>query len=437
MEFKKLENRVNSKGSIEVEIELAPECVHELLVDFYSTIATYKGLAANSSFDEIEEAAKGAFPPDYFREVKRDFVVNRAVGEALERLEIKPALTPKIHALEYPADGEGYGFGVSVVERPALSLSSYEPVEIEADLVVVDDEMVKDKVSQILDGFADFVEAEARPVRRGDYLEVDIATQVNGGLSGELSGSHTIYCVTEGKMPTAFVDGMVGMTPGETKVISYDLPRLRGISEDDVDHYVVTVTVHGQRAKVEPELDDAFVRRNFPKVSTVEEFLSELRKDLEYDAMVFNKDTIVHLGNSVLEKRLEGYIPDEFYQASYTSQMNKLQHDLKKQGKTLQDYYDENEVNEEELSVQMLVKAGENLRQGFALEALFDGLDMRFEQGDLEEAGKRLLGLETVSEDSLKRLGKLHLVESAAKRMRSIAWLANTAVVRPLTKEVA
>ncbi|MBQ3106642.1 MAG: hypothetical protein IJC51_04145, partial [Eggerthellaceae bacterium] len=211
--------------------------------------------------------------------------------------------------------------------------------------------------------------------------------------------------------------------------------RPRAISDADVDRYVTTVTVHGQRRKVEAVLDEAFVGRNFPQVSSVEEFLAELRKDMEYDAMVFNKDTIVHLANTVVEKRLQGFIPDEFYQASYKSQMDKLERDLKKVGKTLQDHYDETEVNEEELSVQMLVKAGENLRQGFALETLFDGREMALEPGDLAEAARRLFGMDRFDEGELRASGRYHLVEGAAKRMKAISWLVDTAVVKPSTKD--
>ena len=90
-----------------------------------------------------------------------------------------------------------------------------------------------------------------------------------------------------------------------------------------------------------------------------------------------NRDTLARLANIELEKRLVGSIPDAFYRAARQGLMDKLEADLATKGQTIDDYYEQERMNEEELSVQMLIRSGENLRQGFALEALFDGRGMQ------------------------------------------------------------
>lgn len=87
-------------------------------------------------------------------------------------------------------------------------------------------------------------------------------------------------------------------------------------------------------------------------------------------------------------------------------------------------------MNEEELSVQMLVRSGENLRQGFALEALFDGRGMRMTDADRERAWGHAFGRGSYDAEELRRSGKYPLVESAAKRMVALNWLVDTAIVK-------
>ena len=110
--------------------------------------------------------------------------------------------------------------------------------------------------------------------------------------------------------------------------------------------------------------------------------------------------------------------------------MSKLERELSEKGQTLDDYYEQEHMNEEELSVQMLIKSGENLRQGFALEALFDGRGMHVTEEDLKCAFQQAFGSGAFDKGELEKTGKLRIVERAAKRMVALNWLADTAVVR-------
>ena len=136
------------------------------------------------------------------------------------------------------------------------------------------------------------------------------------------------------------------------------------------------------------------------------------------------------MANIEIEKRLQGKIPDELYRASRDGLMNKLVRELAEKGQTLDDYYEQNHMNEEELSIQMLIKSGENLRQGFALEALFDGREMHLEDEDLECAFHQAFGSDAFDKIELEKSGKLRIVERSAKRIAALNWLADTAVVR-------
>ena len=412
MEFTRLDKaEPDDKGAVTVHAEAAADVVHGLLAEFYETVARAKGLAPDAPWDAVEEAGQAGMGAEAFRELRRDFVVNRMAGDALAALGLTPALTPNIHVLDYPADGEGFAVELSVVEQPRLTLSSYEPVEVVMDEVAVTDRLIAARVAEVLDHYAAYEEADPHPVRAGDIVAIDVDTQQDDKMVPHLSGKRMILEMDGESMPAPFLEAVVGMEVGETKTVEYAVPRPRAITPDDVDRYVSTVTVLA------------------PTIDTVAEFFAETRKDVEYDAKLFNRDTLAHLANVEVEKRLVGDIPDEFYQASYRSLMNKFEADLSQQGKTLDDYYEEEQTNEQELSVKMLIQSGENLRQGFALEALFDGRGMTLADEDVESAAARFFG-GSPTVDELRRTGRARLAESMAKRAAALSWLVDTAVVR-------
>ena len=155
-----------------------------------------------------------------------------------------------------------------------------------------------------------------------------------------------------------------------------------------------------------------------------------MARGLEAEAAVLNRDAHARLANIELEKRLRGTIPDAFYQASREGLRRSLERELAGKGQTIDDYYEQERMNEEELSVQLLIKSGENLRQGFALEALFDARGMELSEEDLQLACEEAFGAGSYDPEALERTGRRRVVEGAAKRIAALNWLADTAVVR-------
>lgn len=431
MEFKELTRTENpATGALEISLSVGADVVREQLAEFYEVVAPHHGLGLDVPWDEVDAVAGEKTGQESYREVRRDFVVNRVASAALHELGITPALTPRIHVLDYPEADAGFSFELSVVERPALALSSYEPVEVDPYEERVTDEMVASRIAGLLESRAAYEEAEPHPVRLGDCIAVNIMTVSEGKAVPHLTGSKMYFELEPGAMPDEFVNGVVGMAVGATKVIDYCVPRAHGMSDDDVDEFSATVTVLSQQVKKVPKLTDEWVDANVEKASSVEELFAGVRESMEAEMSILNRDTLARLANIELEKRLTGKIPDEFYQASSAGLRAKLERELAEKGQTIDDYLEAERMNEEELSVQMLIKSGENLRQGFALEALFDGRGMQLAESDLRFSCEQAFGPGSFDEPELRRTGRYALVESAAKRMRALNWLADTATVR-------
>lgn len=431
MEFLDLKRQDNEEtGAVELSVRISSAVVEEQLSDFYEVVAPRQGLKADDSWDDVDAAAERSMGERQYRELRRDFVVNRLVSEALAACGIVPALTPRIHALDYPDPRCDYSFEVSVVERPRLALSSYEPVEIEVDDARVTDELIDARIAEFLEACAEYSVDLERPVAHGDCVRVDMATLRQEKTVPRLTGKNMILELAKGAMPESFVEKFVGMKVGETRVIDYTVQRPCALDRNDVDRYTSTVTVVEQLKKTVPELTDEWVDGNVESASSVADLRKGIACGLEAQVARFNRDTHARLANIELAKRLQGAIPEEFYHVSRTALANKLERELAEKGQTLDDYLEQEHMNEEELSMQTFIQSAENLRQGFALEALFDGRDMSLSERDLACACEEAFGKDSYDHAFLEKTGRLHLIEDAAKRMVALNWLADTAIVK-------
>lgn len=417
-------------GAIQLSITVSKETLRIVLKDFYETAAKYCGKEPDAPWDEIDDAAEQAMAPGQYREMRRDYAVSIIVGEALSSLGITPELTPSIHALGYPDIHDDYSFELSVVEKPVLTLSSCEPVEIHTEDISVSNELIDNRISLLLESRVHYKRVEDHAVAPGDCIRVDIATMSEGKTVPHLTGKMMVLELADGSMPDGFVDQLVGVCVGETRTVDYSVKRPRAIADDDVDVYTATVTVIEQLRKDVPLLTEDWVGANIGQVSSVDEFRSGVAQGLAVEVAAVNRDTHARLANIALEKRLQGAIPDAFYQASRNGLMDKLERELAEKGQTLDNYYEQERMNEEELSVQMLIRSAENLRQGFALEALFEGREMEISDTDLERACEQAFGRDSYDLNELRQSGKHRLVESAAKRIVALKWLVDTAIVK-------
>lgn len=174
-------------------------------------------------------------------------------------------------------------FSASVDVQPEVNLQQYKGLSIKAEEV----KFKPERVDEVLEGYreqvATLIPVESRSAQRKDIAVVDfkgmLASQEPDQAPEEFDGNEAQDFQLEledGKFVEGFVDGMIGMLPGETKDVtaqfpeSYSMPNLAGRTA------IFTVTLKELKEKELPELDDDFAQ----EVSDFET-LAELRESLE------------------------------------------------------------------------------------------------------------------------------------------------------------
>jgi trigger factor len=181
---------------------------------------------------------------------------------AAARTRVRPVEQPH-YDFELPASAdEDWEFTATVAVQAKPELPDWTQLEVGVADVEVPEELVQHELDALRATVAELVPVEGRPVAADDTVVVDLV-----GTDGETRRDYVIE-LGRGAVVEEIEQGLVGLSAGETKEISFELA--------DGTSQTVTATVKEIKEKVLPPLDDELARS-----ASEFETLAELRSDVE------------------------------------------------------------------------------------------------------------------------------------------------------------
>jgi trigger factor len=181
---------------------------------------------------------------------------------ALAGTKVRPITRPEYdYQLPETADTD-FSFTATVDVQPKVEVADWKNLEVPAADAEVPPELVDQQVEALRFAVAELVPVEGRPAREDDTLVVDLV-----GADGTAQRDYVIE-LGLARVVEELEEALVGMSPGETRHVEYELA--------DGERASVDVTLKELKEKVLPPLDDELAR-------TASEFdtLAELRGDIE------------------------------------------------------------------------------------------------------------------------------------------------------------
>ena len=421
------------EDGLDVHVLLPASVVDDQLKVFCDAISRHYGIAG-STLAEVEELLKDVRSKEEIDEFCRDYITNHAMSEILKaEPDVQPIVTPGIHADGYPEDGKEYEFYLNFLVKPEVTMTSLEPVEITMKQVIVTEEEVEEEMRAHAEEHATFEILEPRPIVEGDFAILDSTMSINGKLVDSFSGPDQRYSITYGSMPNEFIDNVIGMNVGDTKEFTFEEHHKDEYGKvlDEVDVYVFEVTVTELLRKDIPEVTDEWVAEFYPDFKDIAGYRAACRNKLETDKALEQSKLKSQLVLDALTKRMSCNIPDDLYTSIYKSMMDKIWNEVDKRGMTMDEYLKSMKITENELNMNTLMRAGEMIRQNYALEALFDQRNMDLTDQEVEDAISavaRSKGI-TTAQAALQSQSALRLATESAKRKKALKWLMETAIV--------
>ena len=215
-----------------------------------------------------------------------DEIVNEEFAKAVTSKKLEVVGRPNLDVdFETLGHGKKLKFTIEVEVWPDVTLGDYKGIEVEKEKVEVKDEDIEDDINRTLKNYAELEVVEGGKLEKGQTAVFDFEGFVDGvAFEGGKAENYSLE-IGSGQFIPGFEDQMVGMEAGTEKDINVKFPdeyqaeNLKGI--DAVFH----IKLHEIKKRVNPELNDEFVKElDIKDVDTVEKWKEFLKGNLTTEA---------------------------------------------------------------------------------------------------------------------------------------------------------
>lgn len=253
----------------------------------YTDRAYQKLLSDLANRGDIPGFRKGKVPAWRVRRQYGDDVIDGAIyGDLLEQA-LRGALSyGDLHPTR-PADfgeedeerkaeeGRPVTIEAMLQVRPETRIPDWQGIELEAPDIEPTEEQIEEEVTGLQDAAADLVEVERTEVQKGDLVEIDLRTKVEGE-EGEPEERQESLVVGEGRYDPALDEHIMGHSVGETVEFTVEYPDRPGMSDLAGMSVGMWADIKGLRERHVPEVDDEFAAKAIEGCSSADELRTEV-----------------------------------------------------------------------------------------------------------------------------------------------------------------
>jgi trigger factor len=379
---------------------------------------------------DIKQALIDAAGEETVNRMISSYVITEVAPAIINMLMLKTMFNPEPMYDTTVLDEGDFEFEVGFILKPSYELTSYEPLNVQVPRFDVTSAMLSDRISELMDRYATYELASGDTVDIGDCAYAEIETTRDGEILKGLTGPNHLLHLQYGLMPDGFIDSIAGMKIGETKEFDFDAPRDDAETAEDTEVYHTKITVKDKRRRVVPALTDAFVKKNFSQqAKTANEFEQVITAEIQNELSKQSGPSRDMAVDDAWAKRLEGKIPDLYYEHSQSDLMGSLQYQLQRQQMTFEQYLAQQGMDENQFNMLLMMQAMGVLRQGFALDAIFRHLNEPILDEDLEYALSQLApGHEEEARKEFDERNTWFVVHEVAERLKAHKWAMEHAV---------
>lgn len=218
------------------------------------------------------------FGPGVRQEVLGD-TINRSFQDAVRQNAIKPAGQPRFEPKQFD-EGKDLEYVATFEVFPEISLKEIDGVTITQYEADISEQDIDEMIETLRKSQTNWTAAE-RPAQSGDRVNVDFVGKRDGEeFDGGSANGYTLQ-LGSGNMIPGFEDGIVGMSAGDTKVLSltfpedYQVEALKGAATE------FTVTLNSVSEQQLPELDEGFFASFGVTDGGMEKFRADVRDNME------------------------------------------------------------------------------------------------------------------------------------------------------------
>jgi trigger factor len=210
--------------------------------------------------------------------LKKEFVMIRRNKKAILAGILSAIMTIGLTGAAFASDEVAY-------EDENLELGLYEGLVYSAVLDEITDEDVQEYIDGLLELYSYPEKILEGKAAEGDTVNIDYKGTLDGVEFDGGSAEDASVTIGSGTYLEDFEKGLIGMTPGETKDVNVKFPEdyhSEDLAGKDAVFAITLNYICGE--DVIPELNDDFVKENSDDAETVDEYVKNIREELEKNA---------------------------------------------------------------------------------------------------------------------------------------------------------
>lgn len=337
-----------------IRVETAGPCRREVHIEVPADrvgTAFSEVLAAYARMAKIPGFRPGKAPRDLIRrrfqkEIQGE-VKERLIPEGYqaavkqEKLQTIAVVDVRDQNLE---EGQSFAFTVTLDVAPDFALPAYKGMALQGQKVAIQDADVDSVLENIREQNARFEDVAARPVQKGDLVQIDYEGVCEGqpveqraprakGMG--VSKDFWMMADEQNEFLPGFAQGLLGATVGEQRQVAVNFPADFAETELAGRTATYTVTVKALREKKLPEIDAEFIKG--VGVDSVEALKARVREDLVRMREQNEKRRLQNEAAKRLLEQTQVEVPDSVLQEETRNEVYDLVRSSQQRGVTKDD----------------------------------------------------------------------------------------------------
>jgi trigger factor len=272
-------------------------------------------------------------------------LIQDVITEAVKQEEIKAIGQPRLRSsfedlISNYEPGKALTISATVDVPPEVNLLQYTDLQIQAEEIKYDPQQVDKVLENERQQMATLIPVEGRPAQWKDVAVVDFKGVLAKGEGEEEAEPKVIpggeasdfqVELQEDKFIPGFVQGIVGMSPGESKEISVTFPDSYANRDLAGKAAIFTVTLKELKEKELPELNDDFARE-VSEFETLAELRASLEERFQKEAQQKTKENKQQALLEELLKHVEVELPETMIEQEIDNMLTQTAIRLSQQG---------------------------------------------------------------------------------------------------------
>ena len=359
-------------------------------------------------------------------------LVDNVFRNALKQAEIPAIGQPSVDGgfealLERFEPGKELSLTLEMDVEPTPSLKSTKGLKAEAESVSFDAARVDELIEQSRRQLATLVPVEKRAAESGDVAVINFSgTYADNGeaISGGSAEAMEVE-LEDGRMIPGFVEGIIGMKPGDGKTVACQFPEEYPQEDAAGRKASFEITLTELKTRELPALDDAFAQQASDK-QTLAELRADLEERLKEDAERRNQSNRHDALLAALVEQLEVELPETLVQEEIISLLEQTAGQLAQQGMDVKKLFTPQLI--QSLRETSRPEAEERLKRSLALKALASAEKIEVVADEIEAKVKELSrGFSENSRIDPARLRQA--VQEDLMREKLMGWLESNSTI--------